>query len=223
MGASTRPTGPKFRRAAILPTSGGEPVFRDAKILRGELVAGGYQMDRGISAPSAEEVGDAGRMIEWNQRVDAAVEEQRAFARERAGGGGLIEHDHAAQQDGLREDLRAQEHKRDGDIRAVGKAYRGEARQAERVAVFSGQEEIGEGVGALDDLGGIENALGNAGKETRGAVFADIPSGAQQSGARGERATEAEEIVFGAAGPVEQQQGRRGRIGTRLENMLVSE
>lgn len=180
-------------------------------------------MDRGISAPSAEEVGDAGRMIEWNQRVDAAVEEQRAFARERAGGGGLIEHDHAAQQDGLREELRAQQHEGDGDIGAVGKAYRGEARQVERVALFSGQEEIGEGVGALDDLGGIENALGNAGKETRGAVFADIPSGAQQSGARGERATEAEEIVFGAAGPVEQQQGRRGRIGPRLENMLVSE
>lgn len=184
-------------------------------------MAGGYQMDGDISAASAEEVGHTGRMIEWNQRVDAAVEEQRAFARERSGRGGLIEHDHAAQQDGLSEEFRAQEHEGDGDIGAVGEAHRREARQVERVALFSGQDKIGEGVGALDDLGGIENALGNAGEEASGAVFADIPSGAQQSGARGERATEAEEIVFGAAGPVEQQQGRRGRIGARLENMLV--
>ena len=221
MWASTRLIGPGFRRAAISPTSGGEPVFRGGEILRGELVAGGYEIDRGISAASAEEVGDAGRMIERNKRVDAAVEEQRAFARERAGGGGLIEHDHAAQQDGLSEEFRPQEHERDGDIGSVGKAHRREARQSERVAFFSGYEKIGEGVGALDDLGGIENALGNAGKEARGAVFADISSGAQQSGTRGDRATEAEKIVFGAAGPVEQQQGRRGRIGARLENMLV--
>ena len=43
-----------------------------------------------------------------------------ALAGERAGGGGLVEHNHAAQEDGLGEAGGAQEQKRDGDVGAIG-------------------------------------------------------------------------------------------------------
>ena len=50
-----------------------------------------------------------------------------------------------------------------GDVGAVGKADGGQAGGVEGVVVAGGDEEIGEAVGAADDFGGVEDALGEAG------------------------------------------------------------
>jgi hypothetical protein len=70
-----------------------------------------------------------------------------------------------------------------GDVGPVGKADGNQPGAIDGVVRGGGIDEVGEGMGATRDLGRIEDALGEAGEETAGTVFADIAPRTQESGA----------------------------------------
>jgi hypothetical protein len=54
-------------------------------------------------------------------------------------------------------------------------------------------------------------------------VFTDVAARAEEGRARGDGATETQEVVFGAARAVEQDERGSGRIGAGFEEVVVGE
>ena len=75
-----------------------EPYLRAGKVGGGEVVARGVSLQRNFGATCTQECSEARWMVGWHDGIDAAIEEEDAFASERAGRGGLIEHDHWAKE-----------------------------------------------------------------------------------------------------------------------------
>ena len=104
-----------------------------------------------------------------------------------------------------------------------GKPDGRETRGIEAVVCGGGREKIGERLGALRYLGGVEYALGEAREETARATFAHIAARTQQRGTGRKRAAEAEQVALVAPGAVQQQKRWRGRIGAGFKNMMIGE
>ena len=71
-----------------------------------------------------------------------------------------------------------------------------------RALVF---DEVGEFVGAMDEVGFVEDAGGETTEEAGLAVFEDLSARAEQRGAGAQESAERDEIVFVAAGAVEEE------------------
>src|SRR5690606_3513314 len=134
---------------------------------------------RGLRAAGGEQRGEARRVVGRHDGVVVAVEQQDAATGERAGGGGVIEHDHGAQQDGGGDGRLGDElQEGGGDVGPVGKTDGGEGGQP--VVRGGGGHERGEFAGARGDLGGIEHALGEAGEKAVGPVLGNAASRREQ-------------------------------------------
>jgi hypothetical protein len=160
-----------------LERGGGEPGLGGGDVVAGEGVGGGKRFEIHLGAAGAEMRGEAARVVGRNERILIAAEQKRAFTDEGIGRGGTIDDDHRADEDRAAEHDGAQEQERGGDVGAVGKADGDQTRDIDPVAIGGGADEVGEFVGALRDLGGIEHALGQAGEESGGAALADFAAG----------------------------------------------
>ena len=181
-----------------------EPGFSGGEIVGDEAVAGCDHLLRHFSSAGPEEGRKAGRVVERDDGIGGAVEEKHALVGEGRRGGGLIEDHHRTEEHGAAEDGGTELEDRGRDVGAVGESDGGETSGIEAVVRRGGGDEVGEGVGAPGDLGGIETALGEPGEKAKRTVLRDVAARAEDGGAGRERAREGEEIALVAAGAVEQ-------------------
>lgn len=199
----------------------GEPGFGGGEIGGGEAVGGGEKRLGDVGPAGAKKGGQAWRMVERDDGIGVAVEKEDAFAGEGRRGGGLTEDYHRTEEHSAAEDGGPELEDRGGDIGAVGETDGGESSGIETVVCRGGGDEVGEGVRASGDLGGIEYALGEPGEEAVGTVFGDIAARAEDGGTRRKGASKRKEVVLVAAGAVEEQERRGGGIGAGLEDVVV--
>ncbi len=119
-----------------------------------------------------------------------------------------LKREHGAEEDGAGEDVGAKEEHRRGDVGAVGVADGDHL--AEMTAGASVFDEIGQFLGAADEVVFVEDAGGEAAEEAWLAVFEDLSARAKQRGAGTEEAAEWNEVAFVAAGAVQEEKRGRG-------------
>jgi len=197
-----------------------EPHLGIGEVGRGETMAGAQHLLGDVRSAGPEERGEAGRLVRGNDRIDGAVEQERTLAGERARGGGLIEHDHGTQQQGAGQGLGPQQEQGGGDVGAVGKADCDEPGGVDSMGAGGGGDEVGQLVGASDNLRGIKDPLGQPGKEARRAVLADIAARTEHGVARGKGSGQREQVALGATSAVEQEQRPGGNVRARLKKMV---
>lgn len=177
-------------------------------------VAGTEQGGGDLGTAGAKEGGEAGRVIEGHDGVVVAVEQEYVSTGEGGGGGGLIEHEHGAEQGGSGErNFGVELKERGADVGAVGEAQREKGALGgggEVVVEQGGLDERGELGGAGDHLGGVEATFAQAGEEPVGTLFRDEAARGEQGGTGGDAVGERHKIVFVAPGAVEKQQGGGG-------------
>ena len=115
--------------------------------------------------------------------------------------------DHRTQQDCLREGSGTEQQQARRDVRAVGVTDGRDLVRLKTVVTRCSSDEIGQLVGAMNQVLFIEHALGEPPEETWHAILRDLATGTQQVGIRCQRAAELKQIAFIAAGAVQQQHG----------------
>lgn len=124
--------------------------------------------------------------------VGARLFEEDGCAVELRGMRGL-KREHGAEEDGAGEDVGVEEEHRGGDDFAEMTAG---------ALVF---DEVGQFVGAPDEVVFVEDAGGEAAEEAGLAVLEDLSTLAEQRGTGAEKLAERDEVVLVAAGAVEQE------------------
>lgn len=203
--------------------TGREPRLRGGDVGWDEGMARDVCEHGHVGPAGTQQRSEARRVIGPDHGIVFAVLEEDAFARERAGRGGLVEHDHGTEENGGTQRGGAQEQQRGGDIGPVGETNCGEPRGVEAVLLRGGGEKIGERVRAARDLSGIEHALGEAREKAPGAALAHVAARAEQRRAGRKRATEAKQILLVSSRPVEQQERRGGGDGAGFEDVVIGE
>jgi len=121
------------------------------------------------------------------------------------------ERHHGAKQNRARQYFGPKQQDRRRDVRAVGTPDRRHSAWIEFVTHRGRANEIGQLIRAPDDIGFIEDALGQAPEESRPAILQNIPARTEQRRFGIKLASEREHVVFIATGPVEEQENMRRR------------
>lgn len=167
-----------------------------------ETVAGVAPFEGEVGAGLLEERSEALRAVLGDHAVMASGEEENgSFVQLR--GIGRLQREHGAEEDGAGEDIRAEQKHGRSDVGAVGIADGDNfSEMAAGALVF---DEIGQFMGAADEVVFVEDARSQAAEEAGLAVFEDLSARAEQRGAGAEEASERDEVVFVAAGAVEEE------------------
>jgi hypothetical protein len=119
-----------------------------------------------------------------------------------------LERKHGAEEDGTGENVGTEEEHGGGDVGAVGVADGDHL--AEVPACTLVFHEIGQLVGAANQIVLVENAGGDATEKTGLAILKDLSARTEQCGAGPEEAAERDQIVFVATGAVKEEEGGGG-------------
>ena len=122
-------------------------------------MSGFGDVERNIGSADAQVGGEAGWVVVGHDGIMGAVGEEHAFADERAGCGGLVEHHHGAEQDGGGERFRTKLQQGRGDVGAVGKPDGDEMRRVEAVVPAGVGDETSQCVGAGANIVEVEDAF----------------------------------------------------------------
>jgi hypothetical protein len=187
----------------------GEPSVSQSEFGLFQPVAGVAPFEGEVGAGLFEEDGEALGAVLRDHLIVAAGEEEDGCVVELWRLRGL-EGKHGTEEDGTGEDVGAEEEQGGGDVGAVGVADGDHL--AEMLAGGLVFDEVGEFVGAADEIVFVEDAGGEAAEETGLSVFEDLSARAEERGAGAEELAEGDEVVFVAAGAVEEEK-RGGGAG----------
>jgi len=180
-----------------------EPGLREEEFGLFQPVAGVAPFEGEGGARLFEEGGEALGAVLRDHLIVAAGEEEDRRIVELWGVWGL-EGKHGTEEDGAREDVGAEEEQGGGDVGAVGVADGDHL--AEMLAGGLVFNEVGEFVGAADEIVFVEDAGGEAAEEAGLAVFEDLSTRAEQGGAGAEELAERDEVILVATGAVEEEE-----------------
>ena len=198
-----------------------EPLAGEGEFGSLEVVAGVAPFEGDVGAGLSEQDSEALGALLRDHAVAASGEEKNGRAAE-SGRMRRIQRKHGTEKNGSGKKVGAEEEYGSGDVGAVRVTHGDNFSEMTTGGLVF--DEIGQLVGAANEVVFVEDAGCKTAEETRLSALEDLSARTQQRGAGAEESSEGDKVVFVAAGAMkEEERGRGARVEEEVHEVSSSQ